>query len=168
MEHTTCPVREEIKTGDLLAWSQSPGGHESIWIKIVRLFTMSDYGHLSVAWKRGNGKLYHVEAVIPRIRITEVPVNQSFWLIPMSELIDAPVDMSFFDDKIGMKYGILDALRGYFGRVTKRDDKWQCAELTAEYYLNQGIELKPRSMTPSRVVAAATSLCNMRILSSKI
>lgn len=161
-----CSVRNSVETGDLLAWDKSPSGTESIWIKLVRFFTVSDYGHVSVAW-REDGVLYHVEAVMPYIRKAVVPLDQNFYLIPLADKLQSPVGMEFFDDKIGNRYSVLDAIRAYFGVVTKHDNRWQCAELVAEFYKEQGLDLEPRSMTPAHVVRSAMKWGDMKLTSSK-
>ena len=58
----SCPQRDQIRAGDLLVWDKSPSNTESIWIKIVRFVTVSDFGHVSVAIREGE-TLYHVEAI---------------------------------------------------------------------------------------------------------
>lgn len=158
----SCLVRDSIKSGDLLVWDQSPGNTESLWIKLVRLFTVSDFGHVSVALREGP-TLLHIEATMPRIRKTEVPHNQRFYVIPMSNLIGDNPNMSFFDDKIGLKYSIPDALRAYLGLSVKRDNRWQCAELTYEFYLSQGFDLAPKRLTPSKLVASAMMWSDLKL-----
>ena len=158
----SCPQRDQIRSGDLLVWDKSPSNTESIWIKIVRFVTVSDFGHVSVAIREGD-TLYHVEAIMPCIQKTVVPKNQRFYVVPLSTRLKSKPDMSFFDDKIGKKYGILDAMRAYLGLTVKADDQWQCAELTNEFYLSEGLDLAPASLTPSNVVAAAMSWADLKL-----
>lgn len=143
----------DIKTGDLLAWSASPSG-EDIWIKLVRLLTMSNFGHVSVAWVI-DGRLFHVEAVIPKIQIKEIPKDSQFYYVPMPLSRSSGADMTFFNDKVGMRYSFMDALRAFLGLTTKSDDHWQCAELVHAYYESKGVTLNARSMTPTNIVDAA-------------
>lgn len=150
-----CHSRDSIKTGDLLAWSEYTGEHTSFWLNTVRFLTMSEFGHVSVAWRIG-GRLYHVEAVIPRIRVVPVPEHASFFHLPLSdEFPNEPVMEDFFNDKIGSPYSIHDAIRAYLGLSVKADNAWQCAELALAYYTDQGLDLCPRAITPSRIVYAA-------------
>ena len=61
--------RDQIKSGDLLAWSHR--GFRS-WhdfkVQAVRLFTQSEYSHVGIAWVVG-GRVFVIEAVEPRVRI---------------------------------------------------------------------------------------------------
>lgn len=149
--------RNNIRTGDLLIWSNASGQGGGVWLKIVRFLTVSDFGHVSVAWKQGDS-LFHVEAVMPRIRVTKVPKDSNFYVLPMSTHINAPEDMNFFNDKIGSKYSIFDAIRAYLGISTQKDDQWQCAELTEAYYRDQGIDIDLKFLTPTRLVKELMSI----------
>lgn len=157
-----CPVRSRIQTGDMLAWGEAYGEKRFSVLKLIRLFTISEYGHISIAWRREDG-LYHVEAVRPFIRIAKIKDDAAFYVLPMSNVLKKPVDMDFFHDKIGLKYSVLDALRAYFGMVALKDDKWQCAELAQEFYETQGIDLRAPSPTPAHIVKAAVNLCDLSI-----
>lgn len=157
-----CPSRDRIQTGDMLAWGEAYGESRFSLMRVVRLFTISEYGHISVAWRRDDG-LYHIEAVMPYIRAVKIPEDAGFYVLPMSHVLDKPVDMTFFDDKFGLGYSVLDAIRAYFGRVTRKDDKWQCAELAYEFYKYKGVDLRPKSLTPAHLVRSVVSLCDLSI-----
>lgn len=150
-----CHSRDSIKTGDLLAWSDYSRGHSSFWLKVVRFLTSSEYGHVSVAW-RINGVLFHVEAVMPKIRLTPVREDESFFHLPIAKEVPQDINMElYFSDKIGKDYSVVDAIRAYFGLSVKDDDKWQCAELAADFYKHHGLDLGAKPVTPSGVVYAA-------------
>ena len=146
-----CGMRSIIKTGDLLVWNRSYSDSK-FWLNLVRFATMSEFGHVSVAIRNVDGSLWHIEAVQPVIRKIKVPEDASFYILPVSRLIKGNVDPSFFNDKVGKKYSMMDALRSYFGYVTEDDDSWQCAELSKEFYESMGLVLPMRSVTPSRLV----------------
>lgn len=160
----SCNSRDDIKTGDLLAWSDYSKEHSTFWLKAIRLMTMSEFGHVSVAWKQGD-QLFHVEAVMPYIRVKPVPDNESFFYIPMSKYLKAEPHMSsFFSDKIGQPYGIMDAVKAYFGIATATDNHWQCAELANAFYAEYGVDLGSKAMTPSRVIYAALDECGASLM----
>lgn len=146
-----CSLRQGIKTGDLLIWNRSYSDTK-FWLNLVRFATMSEFGHVSVAIRNEDGSLSHIEAVQPTIRNISIPSDASFYILPVSRLFTEPPEIVFFDDKIGKKYSMMDALRSYFGYVTQDDDRWQCAELAKEYYESLGLVLPMRSVTPSRLV----------------
>lgn len=159
--------RQLIQTGDLLAWSSLGAGKSNAVLNLVRWATLSDYGHVSVAWVR-DGDLFHVEATMPRIRVAKILPSDRFYHISMSKCIDdvcelQGLNMDFFNDKVGLRYSILDALRAYFGLIPKADDRYQCAELTREYYATLGIDLG-KTLTPTGIVQAALDLPGSRMI----
>jgi hypothetical protein len=81
--NTKCKSTSDIKSGDLLIWTgDNTGGKSDFYLKLVRFFTMSDYGHVSTAWKIGE-TLYHVEATQPEISLSRVRFDETFFHIPM-------------------------------------------------------------------------------------
>lgn len=155
--------RDNIKTGDLLAWSRYRESKSSLWLNVVRFGTMSEYGHVSVAWRKGD-QLFHVEATSPRIRVTSIPLDESFYYVPMSRQFPGEVDMSFFMDKVGLKYSFFDAVRAFLGLSVKQDDRWQCAELSNAFYRHSGLQISESAVTPSRMVQAAMSTCDQPLI----
>lgn len=154
--------RKQIQTGDLLAWSSLGAGKSNFLLNLVRIMTMSDYGHVSVAWVR-DGELYHVEATMPKIRVAKILPSDRFYTVPMTPRGSGGLDMSFFSDKIGMRYSVKDALRAFFGIAVEQDESYQCAELTNEFYKSRGIDLGD-AFTPMRVVNAALDLDCARLI----
>lgn len=158
MANCSCSC-SSIRTGDLLVWDKAYGdGDGSIWLKIVRFATMSNYGHVSVARRDENGELFHIEAVMPKIRESKIPKGAKFFMIPLADKINNPDDVSFLTSKVGTTYGLLDAIRAYLGLSLSDDDRWQCAELTQEFYRLKGLDMGVKSPTPSRLVKAALSV----------
>lgn len=155
--------RDKIKTGDLLAWSHYRSDKTSIWLNMVRFGTMSEYGHVSVAWRKGE-ELFHVEAAVPRIRISKISPDESFYCVPLSRYLPDNYDMSFFDDKVGLKYSLMDAFRAYVGSSVRDDDRWQCAELSRAYYNSYDLNFNDRAVTPARLVKAAMSRCETPLI----
>lgn len=144
---------KSIATGDLLVWDKPNGDNKAFWLNLVRLATVSNYGHISVAVVKDDG-LYHVEAVIPAIKESKIKPGSEFYVLPMSKVIDEQGDLEFFKDKLGKPYSVMDAIRGYLGMTVESNDHWQCAELCQEYYQAKGIDINLRFLTPTRLVKA--------------
>lgn len=155
-------VRNNIQTGDLLVWSDG-----NIWMDFVRLMTLSNYGHVSIAWRFGDqfSDLYHVEANVPKIRYQRITDDRKFYVIPMRKHFKRDVDLFFFDDKVGLKYSFMDAIRAYLGVSLAADDRWQCAELAHAFYLHHGVDLK-KAFTPSKIVEAALAHSDTYLLNA--
>ena len=139
--NTKCKSTSDIKTGDLLIWTgDNSGGKGDFYLKLVRFFTMSDYGHVSTAWKIGE-TLYHVEATQPEIALNRVSFDQTFYHIPMCLEIENSHMQEFFGDKLGLKYSFIDAVCGYLGITLQDEDKWQCVELCNHFYKFMGLDV---------------------------
>lgn len=146
----------EIKAGDLLIWSNYPQNFFSgLVIRIIAFLTGSNYGHVGIAWRvdgRLSSSIFCIEATVPSITVSAVDVGGK------TELYCIPVEGSwtldskdFIFSKIGLSYGFMDAVRAYFGLVTKDDNQYQCAELAHEFYEKAGIFL-PKQLTPNKIV----------------
>lgn len=147
--------RQDVKTGDILVWDgDSVTGGSSIYLKLVRLLTMSDYGHVSIAWRdASSGQLFHVEATQPYIRRVLIPDNESFYCIRTDRDVSDASMVDFFHDKIGTKYSFLDAVYAYLGKRPKADNRWQCVELANYFCKHIGIDV-PDVYIPNEFVQA--------------
>lgn len=145
----------KIESGDLLAWSKSSGDFiDRTVVALVRMATMSEYAHVGVAYVE-NGTVYVVEATTPVVRKIRLSEKEVFYHVPMGlELIDAKKSFEFFNDKIGLDYSYMDAVRAFLGTRLEKDNCWQCAELTNYFYQSVGVDLG-NAWTPSAVVNSA-------------
>lgn len=143
-------TREKLKNGDLLGWRRLDSIRKSdFYLNLVRVATFSDFGHVSIVWNR-NSITGHVEASLPRIRQAPI-MNGEIYVIPMGlDLSDSDMG-SFFSDKLGLKYSARDAVLGYLGKVPREEDRYQCAELSLEFYRSRGIDL-PDAYTPGKLM----------------
>lgn len=143
--------RECLKNGDLLVWRKPPKSKNFLsYMSIVRLFTLSDFGHVSTVWVKDN-KFCHVEAVVPVVRIASIPVDAEIYVIPMHLKITETEMEEYFKDKIGLNYSLLDAGCGLLGLTLKAEDRWQCAELCLKFYRHFKLSIED-AFTPSRLV----------------
>lgn len=152
-----------LKTGDLLVW-ESPSISKGFWswLKLIRLFTISNFGHVSVVVTGGENP-FHVEASHPVIRAVPIPENAIIYVVPMELNITPSEAMKFFKDKIGLRYGVLDALRAWVGLTLKDEDKWQCAELCLAFYRHFGLKLSD-AFTPRELVRTIMEVHNKPLI----
>ena len=150
----------KIQSGDLLAWSRSTGGFvERAIVALVRMATMSEYAHVGIAYVE-NGAVYVVEATTPVVRKIRLTEKEVFYHVPMGlELVSPVMSFRFFDDKIGLDYSYMDAVRAFLGTRLEKDNRWQCAELANYFYQSVGVDLG-NAWTPSEVVRAAMETRN--------
>lgn len=144
--------RQEIQSGDLLAWtSTSKQWPMALAEKIIRLFTLSEYCHVGIAWVIGD-RVFVIEAVNPKVRIYPVSNDLPCYHVPMFiPWTDAL--LSFLLEKVGSEYSVVQAIQAYFGKP-RADKQWQCAELVNTFYQKAGVTLGD-AWTPSEVVNAA-------------
>ena len=153
----------DLKNGDLLAWRKPSASAMTLpYLSLVRLLCMSDFGHVSLAW-RVNGAIRHVEATMPRIQVANIPLDAEIFAIPMELNVSDDEMTQFFANIIGLRYSIKDAARGLFGLVAESDDEWHCAETCLEFFRSRGLAI-PDAYTPSRLVRAVMSATNKPLI----
>ena len=144
--------RDNIETGDLLAWSNRKIRRwDDIFKQGIRLFTRSEFHHVGIAWVI-SGRLFVIEAVPPLVRIYPLSKETPFYHIKM----DVPVNdkaEAFLLGTVGEPYSVWSAIRSYFSKPNE-DHQWQCAEYAREFYQSVGIHLG-EAFTPSDIVEAA-------------
>ena len=139
-----------IKSGDLIVFSATKiRTTYDLLSYIVRLFTMSEYNHVGIAWAIGDRNLI-VEAQVPEIKISPLKKLGSFYHIPM--------DVNFTDealeillDKVGQKYSYFEAIKAYFKKNDHTHDDWICVDYVKYFYESIGIDIGDVN-TPSDVV----------------
>lgn len=141
--------RRDLKNGDLIGWRRPRTNGSDFWLNLVRFATISDFGHVSIVWNQGS-EPSHVEAVQPRIRRAPITEGEAY-VIPIGQVVTDEQMHQFFHDKLGLKYSFRDALMGYVGVIPDEDDRYQCAELSLEFYRSIGMKL-PNAYTPSRLM----------------
>jgi hypothetical protein len=122
--------RLHIRSGDVLAWSHREGWFES-WhsfkVNLVRLFQMSEYSHVGLAWNIA-GRVFVIESVNPVVRI--VPLSNllpCYHLTGQGGMSDAQVRRALALVGKG-KYSEVEAIAAQFGANDLANDKWECAE----------------------------------------
>lgn len=121
-------IRNEIKTGTILAWSE--GGKWNSWrniqFNLIKMFTMSEYNHVGIAYVT-DGRVFVVESVVPDIRIYPLSKELPCYLI-QTDLEFNQADVEYMLSKVGMKYSKWEAIKALFTKDTNHPQKWQCAK----------------------------------------
>lgn len=145
---------EDIKSGDLLAWSKYPyNGFSDFLIKSIAFMTNSPFGHVGIAWSLQDildKELLVVEASIPKVQISRVTKDGYLYCVPADIEFNENLK-TFLLTRVGLSYSVWDAVRAFFGKPAKKDDHYQCAELCREFYEEAGIIL-PEEYKPGEVV----------------
>ena len=147
-----CEYRNNIKSGDLLAWS-----HRGWWtwhdikIQIVRMFTKSEYSHVATAWVVRD-RVFVIEAVEPCARIYPLSKLGSIYHIPLNAIWTESTE-EFALSYVGTEYKQLQAIRAFFEPLGKGSAS-ECAALVTTIAAHYGIDLGARA-TPDAVVLQA-------------
>ena len=143
-------ARGQIKTGDCLVFSNKSWGGFWNWLaQLVRVADRSEYSHIGLAWVDCN-RVWVIEAtrhgLYPMLLSRK---NEDFYWISAKDSIE-PAKMDAILDRVGDRYGWLDAIKGWFGRLTAgTNDTWQCAEFFA---WARSLPVDVNLLTPSRIV----------------
>jgi hypothetical protein len=141
----------KIRSGDLLVWNRGGvGGLNTALMTIIKLFTLSEYVHVGIAWKI-SGRVFVIEANLGGVRIAPLNKRSEFFHVPMMVKWSKTYD-SYLLDKVGDSYSIMDAVKGYLGLFVDTEDRnWQCVELAVSFYKHIGLDLGA-TYTPAKLV----------------
>lgn len=152
-------IREQIKSGDLLAWSHRASMFAS-WhdfkIGMVRLITRSEYSHVGTALVMG-GRVWVTEAVSPLPRIVPLSNALPFYWVPLDATWTHETETRALAliGKDRIVYSQAEAVRGALGTIDPgKDDLWMCAEMAWCIARWCGIDLG-KDVTPRGLVEAA-------------
>lgn len=145
-------IRDLIKTGDLLAWSE--GGNWTSWrniqLNLVRMGTMSDYNHVGVAWVTG-GRVFVVEAVVPEVRIYPLSKVLPFRYI-RTPFVATETTINNLVESVGIPYSKWEAVKAAFTKDTNNDKVIQCAKLVNKIFTEFNPGYAQLNDTPAAVV----------------
>lgn len=154
MKKNYSEIRQEIKSGDMLAWTnRSWGSLHGILMQLIRFFTRSEYVHVGTAWVVGD-RVFVIEAVIPKVRIFPLSALIPFYLIPLPAQWKDETE-EFALSRVGEKYSVIQAVLSVIFKP-RLDTYWECAELVREIMIKEDIDLG-NVYTPSEVINKALS-----------
>jgi len=148
-------ARPLIKSGDLLAFSHATPWYRSWYdfkVALVRMFTMSEYSHVAIAWCVGE-RVFVLEAVKPEVRNFPLSKCGDFYWLPIPALKFETDGLPFALARMGEEYSESQAVQGFF-HLPSDDDKWQCAEYVRAIAMRSGFDLGPVA-TPTAIVRFA-------------
>jgi len=138
-------ARKKIKSGDLLVWSGN-----SIFGKIIKLFTRSKYTHVGIAWKIGR-RILIIESVEGYgVRIFPASKNLPFYVIHTDVKWTKELE-SIALSRVGHQYSWTGCVLGFFGINPPKDKRWQCAEFANDILFNAKI-VSDKFDTPASLV----------------
>ncbi len=115
-------VRDQISSGDLIAWSGNSFG-----ASIIRHWTGSEFSHIGMAW-RVAGRVFTLEA-LPGVGVTMRLMSNALdcWWLPLKPPRWADAE-EYALSLLGRSYSWLDAIRAGLGLEPRQWNGEQCAE----------------------------------------
>lgn len=148
-------ARENIRSGDLLAFSHGDWKTwDGIKVNLVRLFTLSTYSHVAIAWVVG-GRVFALEAVRPKLRIFPLSKLGEFYHIKLNATWLQTTE-EYALSKIGVDYSQLSAIRAFFVPL-ENENVQECAAYVLEVMEKDGVFLGYMAR-PDSVVKAALNI----------
>lgn len=129
-------IRDEIETGDLLAWRiKHVGSFTDLILLLYQKILKARFSHVGIAVKIGN-RYFLLDATPPVVRLIPISMTGDFYLIK-TNLKVKPRQVDLLLEHIGKKYDLIDLVRGVFG-IKKNKDNFYCSELANYFYKKIG------------------------------
>lgn len=144
-------VRDEIRTGDLLAWeiTKISSIFDFILILYQKIFKVK-FSHVAIA-VRLDDRVLIVEATPPRVRIFPVSMCDDFYLIK-TNMPNNPKYLNHLFKHLGKKYSLFDLIKGMLG-FKNDENNFYCSELAHDFYKAFGLLTDESSgITPQALV----------------
>lgn len=143
--------RNEIKTGDLLAWKTTRiNSFFDFILFLYQKILKAEYTHVGMVVKEG-GRIFIMEATPPVVRLFPVSMTEDFYIIHTNiEPKSSHVDVLLKD--IGKKYGIMDLIRSIL-KLGNNTSEYYCSELASHFYNEIGyINNEDAGLTPDSII----------------
>jgi len=154
--------QNQIKSGDLIIWSTNKvTKFEHVISIIIRMFTMSEYNHVGIAWKPTNDVSLVFEAITPKVVLTPLEREIPFYHIPMNiEFTEA--HRNFLLSKLGTRYSHLQAIKAYYSKA-KHAEYTICTDLIMQFYNFANRPIEVDNYRPSEIVRGVLKAENTSI-----
>lgn len=136
-------TREDIQSGDLLAWkTDTRSGLSRAFLKVIRWVTRKKLAHTGIAL-RMNGELFVLEATMPFVRLLPIRDDETFYWVKTDVTLNQD-SWNFAMEVIGLLYSLRDSIASIFGWTVEDNDIWQCVEICQEMLLLSGLTVDSR------------------------
>jgi hypothetical protein len=152
-------VRQELKTGDLLAWKTTKiNSFFDFVLFLYQKILKAEYTHVGIVVKEGN-RFFLIEATPPVVRLFPVSLCDDFYHFSLGiEYKSSQVDLLL--RTIGKKYGLMDLIRSIL-RLGDNPSEYYCSELASHFYNSVGYIHDERvGLTPDKLIEAVAKVKN--------
>lgn len=160
--HLLSDMRDEIKTGDLMAFRvRRYGTLTSFALWLYQKITKVRFSHVGVAMKLGE-HLFIVEAISPRVTITPISKVKEFYLVPVKIKTNEENQVDYLLDFVEMNYSLISLVTHYFG-FESPSNKVYCSELASGFYYHVGLLHERESgHTPEKLTEAVLAKSDVK------
>lgn len=143
-------ARSRIRSGDVIAVSHNAwSSWYDLQIMAIRMFRMSEYTHVGVAWVVG-GRIFILHAIGAGVSITPLSHELPFYWIPVDRWTRGAEAWAL--STVGQRYSKWQAILAGLGLLKgSQDDVWECAEWAAELLGRLGLPVA-HALTPDGLV----------------
>lgn len=160
-------VRQELKTGDLLAWKTTKiNSFFDFVLFLYQKILKAEYTHVGIVVKEGN-RFFLIEATPPVVRLFPVSLCDDFYHFPLN--IDyKSTQIDFLLRTIGKKYSLIDLIRSIL-KLGDNTSEYYCSELAGRFYNDIGyINDEEAGITPDKIIEAVAKKNNVTPIFVKI
>lgn len=146
-------IRDEIRTGDLLAWKTTRiNSFFDFVLFLYQKILKAEFTHVGIAFKEGD-RLFLIEATPPAVRIYPVSMTDDFYVL-FNNIETRPSHIDLLLKNVGKKYSLFDLLRSIL-KLGNSTSEYYCSELAAMYYNSIGfIHDIDAGLTPDSIIKA--------------
>lgn len=130
-------LRDQIRTGDLLAWEITSFSEKSdLFLFLYQKIFKIKYSHVGIA-VRIDDRVFVAEAVPPRVRLFPLSLKDDFYYIPC-HLESNPKYLDYLLKDIGKPYSLFDLIKSIFN-LSFNPENFYCSEYCADFYKAVGL-----------------------------
>ena len=144
-------MRENIKTGDLLAWEvTSVDSPTSALLKIYQKIFSVKFSHVGLAVRIG-GRVFVAEATLPYVRLFPLSLKENFYYLGCNiQFQENHIDLLLKD--MGKPYSLFDLVKATLN-LSFSDKDFYCSEYAADFYKSIGfLTTIDDGITPQKLV----------------
>lgn len=154
-------IRDQLKTGDLLAWRVTKmNSFIDFILYLDQKIFKAEYTHVGMVVKIGE-RILVVEATPPAVRIYPLSrLDDFYWIKTYSPQHEKDIDMLF--SQVGKEYSLLDLIKIKL-RLKNSNHDYYCSELASDFYNSNGLICDEfAGLTPDTIVQKICEVCNVK------
>lgn len=152
-------IRDQIKTGDLLAWkTKKIGSLSDMVLYLYQKIFKVEYSHVGVVVVLG-GRVFVIEATPPVVRLYPLSRKDDFYWVTCG-LAEKQNYIEYLFNTVGNSYSLLDLIKSCL-HIKLNNSDFYCSELVGDFYKYAGLlDSDEYGQMPHILVNAVVSATN--------